>query len=403
MPYILAELLVSPVRSKMTPYELGQRRRRLGLSQAQLGRALGVAGNTVARWERGELLLRSPELVTLALERLEQEPPTRSRRPPDPVSVNKKLPARDPRRGEARSQHNLPLELTEFIGREAEVAEVRGLLRNTRLLTLTGAGGVGKTRLARHVARDVLADFAHGVWLVELAPLADTAVLPRAVAVVLGVYERPDQPLEETLVEMLGTRRLLLVLDNCEHLVAACAGLVERLLTRCPHVRVLTTTREQLGISGETTWRVPSLSLPQAGRPLSVENLAHSDAVHLYTKRARQAFPGFGLTPDNAPAIAQICQRLDGIPLALELAAARVNVLTVEQIASRLDDGLGLLTTGGRTASDRQRTLRGTLDWSYDLLSQPERLLLGRLAVFAGGWTLEAAEAVCVDSIIRQG
>jgi predicted ATPase/DNA-binding CsgD family transcriptional regulator len=386
----------------MTPEELGQRRRRLGLSQAQLGNALGVAGNTVARWERGELPLRRPGLVSLALERLEQESPVRSRHPHDASSVETTVPAHERRHSQGKSRHNLPLELNQFVGREAEVAEVRGLLRSTRLLTLTGAGGVGKTRLARQVARDVLADFADGVWLVELAPLADPSLVPCAFALVLGVYERPDQPLEETLVDVLLSQRVLLLLDNCEHLVMACAALVERLLSHCPYLRALATSREQLGIGGETTWRVPSLSLPSAERPASVENLACSDAVKLFTQRASEVLPGFGLTRANAAAIAQVCQRLDGIPLALELAAARVNALAVEQIASRLDDSLSLLIAGTRTASDRQRTLRGTLDWSYKLLSEPERGLFARLAVFAGGWTLEAAEAVCADATIKR-
>ncbi len=383
----------------MTPDEFGQRRRRLGLSQAQLGEALGVSRNTVARWERGELTLGSPELVTLALERLEQAAASRDGRPTP--TVHMMVGARERGRRHGQLLHNLPLELNEFVGRGSEVTEVRGLLGNTRLLTLTGAGGIGKTRLALRLAREVLADFADGVWLVELAPLADAALVPRAVAVAIGVFERPDQPLEETLVDVLRTRRLLLILDNCEHLVNACAALVERLLSYCPYVRVLTTSREQLGISGETTWRVPSLSLPLAERSASVEDLIRSDAVRLFTQRATQAFAGFELTRGNAPAVAQVCRRLDGIPLAIELAAARVNALTVEQIAGRLDDSLGLLTAGHRTASDRQRTLRGTLDWSYDLLSVYERALLNRLGVFAGGWTLEAAEAVCAGATIK--
>src|SRR5579871_919928 len=385
----------------MTPEELGRRRRQLGLTQAQLGKVLGVAGNTVARWERGELPLGSPELVTLALERLEQAVPTRNRRSvrvPDPETTV----LAHGRRARNKLRHNLPFELTDFVGRGAEVAEVKGLLANARLLTLTGTGGIGKTRLARKVAQDMLPTFADGVWLVELAQVADSTGVPRAVAVVLGVYERLDQTLEETLVDVLGSRRLLLVLDNCEHLVMGCAALVEWLLTRCPNVRVLTTSREQLGINGETTWRVPPLSLPPAERPALVEMVIQSDAVRLFAQRASLAVPGFSLTPDHATAVAQICERLGGIPLALELAAARLNVLTVEQIASRLDDSLGLLTTGGRSASDRHRTLRGTLDWSYNLLSEPERVLFGRLAVFAGGWTLEAAEAVCVDTTIKR-
>jgi non-specific serine/threonine protein kinase len=289
---------------------------------------------------------------------------------------------------------SLPVPLTSFVGRHLEVVEVRELLKTTRLLTLTGVGGVGKTRLALEVATSSGAEYQAGAALVELAALADPALVPQAVASVLGVPEQPGRPMLHTVLSALRRRPVLLVLDNCEHLVQACAELAESVLRACPDVRILATSREPLDLGPEMTWRVPSLSLPAAGRPASVENLNNSDAVRLFVQRAGQARPALELTSANAPAIAQVCQRLDGIPLAIELAAARVNALTVEQIAARLDDSLGLLTGGGRTAVDRQRTLRGTLDWSYDLLSEPERVLLGRLAVFAGGWALEAAEAV---------
>jgi non-specific serine/threonine protein kinase len=294
----------------------------------------------------------------------------------------------------------LPAPLTTFVGREQDVLELRRLLGTTRLLTLTGAGGVGKTRLALEVARGSGGEYQAGMALVELAALADPALVPQAVASAMGVAEQLGRPLLQTVLVALRRRPVLLVLDNCEHLVQACAELAESVLRACPGVRILITSREPLDLGGELTWRVPSLSLPGVGRPSSVENIARSDAVRLFVQRAGQARPGFELTSANATAIAQVCQRLDGIPLAIELAAARVNALTVEQIAARLDDSLGLLTGGGRTAVDRQRTLRGTLDWSYDLLSEPEQVLLGRLAVFAGGWTLEAAEAVCAGEPI---
>jgi non-specific serine/threonine protein kinase len=280
--------------------------------------------------------------------------------------------------------------------------EVRRLLNTTRLLTLTGTGGVGKTRLALEIARESAASYQVEPALVELAPLADPALVPHAVARALGVGEQPGQPLLQTVLGVLRRRPVLLVLDNCEHLVQACAELAENVLHACPGVRILTTSREPLDLAGELTWRVPSLSLLPANTVPTLENLASSDAVRLFVQRAGQFRPGFEPTPSNAQAIAHVCHRLDGIPLAIELAAARVTTLTVEQIAERLDDSLRLLTGGGRTAVDRQRTLRGTLDWSYELLSDPERALLCRLAVFAGGWVLEAAEGICGDEGISQ-
>jgi predicted ATPase/DNA-binding SARP family transcriptional activator len=340
-----------------------------------------------------------------------------------------------------RPSHNLRLELTSFVGREREIAEVQRLLGAARLVTLTGAGGCGKTRLALQVAGRLMAADASdpgaeasraretgpgprltdGVWLVELASLADPARVPQAAATVLGVRQEPDDPLIGTLTRVLREKQLLLVLDNCEHLVAACAQLAEALLRACSHLRILATSREALRVPGETRFRVPPLSLPplvESGK-LSVESsgkvtgppvsdlsglhsqlptLLTSDAVRLFVDRAALAAPTFALTADTASAIAQICHRLDGIPLAIELAAARVSALPVRQIAGRLDDRFRLLAGGSRTAPPHQQTLRGLMDWSYDLLSFPERTLLRRLSVFAGGWTLEAAEAVCADT-----
>jgi predicted ATPase/class 3 adenylate cyclase len=299
--------------------------------------------------------------------------------------------------------NNLPLQLTSFIGRGREMAEVKQLLATHRLLTLTGVGGCGKTRLALQVAADRLAEFAHGVWFVDLAPLADPALVPQAVAVVLGVLEAPGRPLAQTLSATLETRQLLLVLDNCEHMVAACAALAEALLQTCSHLWVLATSREPLGITGEIPYRVPPLSLPDMRQPPTVESLTQYEAVCLFIERTVTAVPMFTVTNANAPAVAQICHRLDGIPLAIELAAARVRVLPVEQIAARLDDRFRLLTGGSRTALPRQQTLRALIDWSYDLLTEAERALLARLSVFAGGWTLEAAEAVCAGMWVDRG
>ncbi len=312
------------------------------------------------------------------------------------IRIDRARPGPRPRRD---ARHNLPAQLTSFIGREREIAELERLLSTTRLLTLIGTPGVGKTRLALQLVARARRAYPDGVWLAELAALADprSALVPslvaQAVASALGIPEQPGRPLVEALSDRLW-RRTLLVLDNCEHLIGACAVLADSLLRNCPKLRVLVTSREPLGITGEVTWWVPSLSLPDQQSLAPTEILAQSEAVRLFVDRARAAVPTFALTDQNAPAVAQICRRLDGIPLAIELASARVRVLSPEQIATRLDDRFRLLTGGSRTALPRQRTLRALVDWSHDLLSEPEQMLLRRLAVFAGGWTLEAAERV---------
>jgi predicted ATPase/class 3 adenylate cyclase len=297
--------------------------------------------------------------------------------------------------------HNLPVQLTSFIGRERELTEVKRLLTTTRLLTLTGSGGCGKTRLTLQVAADLLEEHPDGVWLVELAALADPALVTQTAAAALGVREEAGRPLIETLVDYLKPKALLLVLDNCEHLLSACAQLAEHLLRACPQLRMLATSREGLGIAGELTYRVPSLSLPEPRQLPPVERLMEYEAVRLFAERAVFTEPCFAMREQNAPAVARVCQRLDGIPLAIELAAARLKALPVEQIAVRLDDRFRLLTGGSRTALPRQQTLRAAIDWSYDLLSEPERALLRRLSVFAGGWRLEASEAICAGEGIE--
>jgi predicted ATPase/class 3 adenylate cyclase len=289
--------------------------------------------------------------------------------------------------------NNLPLQLTSFVGREHEMAEVTRLLGTTRLLTLTGPGGTGKTRLSLQVAAEVLDTFADGVWLVELAPLSDPALMPQAVASVWNIREQAGRSLVDTLTDFLRAKSLLLILDNCEHLIDACAQLVVALLGVCPKLKILPSSREALGVAGEITYRVPSLSLPNASN-LTPEILLQSESARLFVERAQAAQAHFALTDHNLNTITQICRRLDGIPLALELAAARVKMLTVEQVAARLDDRFRLLTGGSRTALPRQQTLRALIDWSYDLLGEPERSALARLSVFAGGWTFDAAEAV---------
>ncbi len=297
--------------------------------------------------------------------------------------------------------NNLPRQLTSFIGREKETAEVKRLLSSAFLITLVGSGGAGKTRLALQVAADVMNDYPDGVWLAEFAPFADPALVPNAVASALNVAEQPGRDMTETLVDFLRPKALMLLLDNCEHLLPACGGLAAALLGKCPQVRILATSREGLGVPGEILWRVPSLSVPKDMRHLPPsEELVLYEAVRLFVDRAVAATPGFTVTNENAPAVAQVCQRLDGIPLAIELAAARVKVLAVEQIAARLGDRFRLLTGGSPILLPRHQTLRAAIDWSYDLLSPTERVLLQRLSVFAGGWTLEAAESVCAGGSV---
>jgi predicted ATPase/class 3 adenylate cyclase len=292
--------------------------------------------------------------------------------------------------------NNLPGELTSFVGRRAELAQIGESLQRARLLTLTGAGGCGKTRLALQAAADAMDRHPEGVWWVELARLADATLMPAALLGALGLREVPGRPLLDTLVEHLYARRALVVLDNCEHLLAACAELVDALLRACASLTILATSRAPLGVPGEITWRVPSMSLPAEPAREPIEALRLSDAVSLFIDRAVQVRPNFAITVANAPAVAQICHDLDGIPLAIELAAARVRMLSPEQIARALSDRFHLLTGGASTVMPRHQTLEASIDWSHELLSEGERALLRRLSVFAGGWTLDAAEQVCL-------
>jgi len=286
------------------------------------------------------------------------------------------------------------LEFSSFVGRKKELTRVKRLLDDNRLVTLTGSGGCGKTRMALAAAGELAGGFEDGVWFVELASVADPSLVQGAVASALGIREQPGSPSTEALSTHLRTRKMLLVLDNCEHLVEACAVLCEALLRTCPNLRILATSREAFRVAGETRLTVPPLSLPDPRRLPAAEDLTRYEAADLFVDRAKAVKPGFVLTERNAMSVAQICYRLDGIPLALELAAARVKVLSVSQIAARLDDRFALLTDGGRTALARQKTLEAAMDWSHELLSGGERTLFRRLSVFAGGFTLEAAEAV---------
>jgi predicted ATPase/DNA-binding SARP family transcriptional activator/DNA-binding CsgD family transcriptional regulator len=304
--------------------------------------------------------------------------------------------------GAPSRRHNLPLARTSFVGRERETLEVKRLLAMTRLLTLTGAGGCGKTRLALEVARDLVGAYPDGVWLVDLAPLSEAEMVEQAVAQAVGVREQPGRPLVQILKDTLHSRKMLLLVDNCEHLVEAVVGLVDSLLDSCPGLRVLATSREPLNAAGEVAWVVPSLIVPYSRQEAyTPQELEAYESVRLFVERAHQRKPSFELTSRNGQAVAQVCRRLEGIPLAIELAAGRMGVLSAEQLASRLEDFLKLLT-GGPPADPRHRTLRATLAWSHKLLSEVEQALFRRLSVFAGGWTLEAAEEVCSGEGIEQ-
>ena len=292
----------------------------------------------------------------------------------------------------ASHQHNLPAAVSSFVGRQQETADIVASLAGARLLTLTGPGGGGKTRLALNVAEVLLDQYRDGIWLVELAARTDPAGVEQAAALALGVNEAPPAALGDTLASQLRERSLLLVLDNCEHLVRACADFAARTLAHCPGVRILATSRTRLGVPGETEWVVPPLEIPDPARVPPLDRLGEYASVRLFADRAGAVMTGFTLTQSNAAAVATVCARLAGIPLAIELAAARTRVLSVTQIAVRLDEQLALLSDEARPGPTRQRTLRQTMDWSFDLLTEREQALFARLSVFAGGFSLEAAE-----------
>jgi predicted ATPase/class 3 adenylate cyclase len=291
--------------------------------------------------------------------------------------------------------NNLPAQLTSFVGRAKQLTDVKRLLNTARMLTLLGPGGTGKTRLSIQAASEMLDQYPDGVWFVELAPILDPLLVPHTTAVAIGLRSEPQRPVIDMLCDYLHEKKILIVLDNCEHLVDACARMADRILHTALDTRILASSREALGIGGEATYRVPSLELPDISNLPTVESLSQYEAVKLFIDRAMSAVPTFTVTNSNAPAVAQVCHRLDGIPLAIELAAAKLRVLSVEQIAKRLDDRFRLLTGGSRTALERHQTLRAAIDWSYKLLSDAEQVLFQRLSVFVGGWRLEAAESVC--------
>ncbi|WP_245966311.1 ATP-binding protein [Sphaerisporangium album] len=304
----------------------------------------------------------------------------------------------------SRRTRGLPAEVTSFVGRRRELAEIRSLLSRSRLVTLTGVGGVGKTRLACRIATEVGRAFPDGVWFADLGSLDDPELLPQALADVLRLHEEGGRACVDRLAEHLSGKKALVILDNCEHLLHDCAVLTEELLACAPELRVIATSRQPLHIGGERTLAVLPLPLPEAGgRPMSVDALAQVDAVRLFVERAEAVLPDFAVTEANRDAVERICRRLDGIPLAIELAAVRLRALSVRQLLERLDDRFRLLASGTRAATPRHRTLRALVDWSYELCTEPERLLWARVSVFFGGLDLDAAEAVCSgDGIARE-
>ena len=358
---------------------------------------LGLCSKALRQYDRmQEILKKELDLKpNPALQKLHQSILDDCFPPNDPA-----LPALS---ASVQPRHNLPIPRTSLIGRAQDVQKVQDLIAHASLVTLTGSGGVGKTRLSLQVAENVLDHFADGVWYIELAALSDPVLVPQQVATTLGVRTVPGQPILDSLVSFLHDRQILLVLDNCEHLRDACAQLVDILQKTSPQLKVLTSSREPLGVAGEVSYRVPSLLFPAPGKQLSPHNAMEYAALQLFVDRACLVRPGFQVTAGNTAALARTCQRLDGIPLAIELAAARVGVLTLDQLASRLDNAFRLLAHGNRSALPRQQTLRATIDWSYALLDRRERLLFQRLAVFAGDCSLEAAETICSGAGLEAG
>ena len=385
---------------------LRRRRKGLGLTQQQLASKIHcstVALKKIEAEERrpsAQMVERIAEVLDIP--HLEQIPFLRFARGDwqyAPTSDREDAPWRA---SDEFPRSNLPLQISSFVGRDKELKEIANLIASNRLVTLVGSGGVGKTRLSLKIGEQVLEDYANGVWLVELASLLDSLLVPRTTAIAIGLRDEPRRPVIDMLADYLHRKKMLIILDNCEHVLDACAQLADTLLKQCPHLKILATSREALGVAGESTYPVHSLSFPDTHQT-SPDILNQYDAVRLFVDRAGAVQPNFQLTNQNASPIAKICARLDGIPLAVELAAARVKGLSIEQIALRLDDRFRLLTGGSRTALPRQHTLQATIDWSYELLSEAERMLFARLSVFAGGCTLEAAEGVCAGAGIESG
>jgi non-specific serine/threonine protein kinase len=369
---------------------LRQYRRAASLTQEELAEQAGVSPRSISGWESGGAHLPRRDTLAMLIRALGLNPTDR-----ETLEASIARPAQRRQAAPERPEHNLPRTLSSFVGRERELDELRQALSTAPLVTLVGTGGVGKTRLALELVREQVTNYADGVWLVELASVADGSVIADAVASALGVRDAEARNVSSTLTEHLRTRHLLLVLDNCEHQVDACAQLAAHLLRRCPRLHILATSREPLAIEGEIAWRVPPLELPDVVHTLSTEEIMRTAAVRLFVERVHAVNQGFNLSEANAHAIARICVGVDGIPLALELAAARAQVLTVEQLADRLEYDSGALGRAVRTGLPRHRTIRATIDWSHDLLDEREQVLLRRVSVFAGGWTLAMAEQIC--------
>jgi predicted ATPase/DNA-binding XRE family transcriptional regulator len=375
---------------------LRQQRRLLDLTQKAFADRAGCAEITVRRME-ADKYKPSNELALVLFEKLGIPEPER----PQWVRFARglsNLPLQSIL-SSTKSITNLPAPLTTFIGREKEQSDVTKLVTKNRLVTLTGSGGVGKTRLAIKVGEQILGNHADGVWIVELAPILDPALVPRTTAIAIGLRDEPQRSVIDMLSDYLRAKEMLIILDNCEHLLEACAQLADSLLKRCPELKILVTSREMLGILGEAVYHVPSLGLPDLQQLL--EKFKDYESVRLFEERAQLAQMNFSLKIENASAVAKICTYLDGIPLAIELAAARVSTFSTQQIEERLQESFNLLTTGNRTALPRHQTLQAAIDWSYDLLSLAEQTLFRRLSVFVNGWTLEAAESICSDTNIK--
>jgi predicted ATPase/DNA-binding XRE family transcriptional regulator len=370
---------------------LHQRRRMLDLTQQALADQVGCARITLRRIEAGALK-PSKELALILLQKLnvpseEREAWLRFAR------GLSGFPERSVDSFASKPRTNLPTSLTSFIGRVKEQKEIIDLIAKNRLVTLAGTGGIGKTSLSLQVGQKLLNDYRDGVWIVMLGSLADPELVPQEIALVFDIRGMSESPIIERLIFALRIKSTLLILDNCEHLLESCAQLITTLLTDCPNLKILTTSRETLGVAGEALYHVPSLVLPDVQQLL--EKFREYESVRLFEERAQLVQMNFALTLENASYVAQICRCLDGIPLAIELAAAHVNMLSTEQIAARLNESFNVLTSGGRLPLPRHQTLRASMDWSWNLLSDSERILLRRLSVFADGWMLEAAEAVC--------
>jgi predicted ATPase/DNA-binding XRE family transcriptional regulator len=384
---------------------LKRRRSALGLTQEQLAVQLNCSTSALRKFESEERRPSTEVVEQLAevfnIPQEERKSFLRFARGDWQAMAGVEIEESPWRASRIAPRSNLPASTTSFIGREKERSDIANLITKNRLVTLSGAGGIGKTRLSLETAHELLKIFPDGLWFIELAPVSDSALVPQAIVTTLGLIDQAGRSPQMILTDFLQARQALLILDNCEHLIQACAQLAETLLRACPNLHILATSREALGIAGETLYLVPALSTPDLVR-VSLNILPDYEAVQLFVERAQSALAGFMLTHENALAIAQVCRQLDGIPLALELAAARSRMMSVEQIASHLDDRFHLLTGGARTALPRHQTLQAMIDWSHDLLTEPERVLLRRLSIFAGGWTLEAAESVCRDEDIEK-